>query len=76
MFLHIFKNEDGAVRDLHVRNNMGFVVELGARYKLDSRWSLYFDAKKASLKTSATGLLDGVPIHTRPASQRGARSMN
>ena len=62
VFLHIFRNEDGAVRDLHVQNRVGFAVELGAQYQLDSHWSLYVDAKKASLKTSATGVLGGAPI--------------
>ena len=40
VFLLIFKNEDGAVRNLDVRNHSGFAVELGAQYQLDSRWSL------------------------------------
>ena len=62
VFLIIFRNEDGAVHDLRVRNHTGFAVEVGARYLLDSRWSLYVDAKKASLKTSATGVLGGNPI--------------
>jgi outer membrane protein len=30
--------------------------------QLDSRWFLYVDAMKASLKTGATGLLGGAPI--------------
>ena len=62
VFLLIFKNEDGAVRNLDVRNHSGFAVELGAQYQLDSRWSLYLDVKKVSLKTSATGVLGGAPI--------------
>jgi outer membrane protein len=62
VFLLIFRNEDGAVRNLDVRNHTGFAVELGAQYRLDSHWSLYFDAKKVSLKTSATGVLGGAPI--------------
>lgn len=62
VFLHIFKNEDGAVRNLRVRNHSGFAVEVGAEYQLDSHWSLYFDAKKARLKTTATGMLGDAPI--------------
>jgi len=63
VFLHIFKDEDGAVRNLRVRDHIGLAVELGAQYQLSSRWSLYVDAKKARLKTSATGMLGDVPIY-------------
>jgi outer membrane protein len=62
VFLLIFKNEDGAIHQLDVRNHVGFAFEAGAEYRLDARWSLYLDAKKALLKTSATGLLAGAPI--------------
>jgi outer membrane protein len=62
VFLLIFKNEDGAVRQLDVRDHIGFAFEAGAEVRLDARWSLYLDAKKALLKTSATGVLAGAPI--------------
>jgi outer membrane protein len=62
LFLHIFKNSDAAVQNLHVQNSAGAVLAAGADWQLDSRWSAFFDVKKTRLQTKATGLLGGVPI--------------
>jgi len=62
VFLYIFKNDDGAVRDLKVRDHVGAAIQFGVEYSLGPRWSAYFDAKKVFLKTNATALLNGTPI--------------
>jgi outer membrane protein len=62
VFLLIFKNEDDAVRHLNVRDSTGAAVQLGAEFRLAPAWSLVIDVKKASLKTTATAVLDGAPI--------------
>ena len=62
VFLLIFKNEDDAVRHLEVHNSTGAALQLGAEYKLSPAWSLVIDVKKASLKTTASAVLDGAPI--------------
>jgi outer membrane protein len=61
-FLLIFKNEDDAVRHLDVHNSTGVALQLGAAYQLSPAWSLAIGVKKASLKTTATAVLDGQPI--------------
>jgi outer membrane protein len=62
VFLLIFRNEDGAIQHLDVHDSTGVAVQLGAEFELSPPWSLFTDAKKASLKTNATALLGGAPI--------------
>jgi outer membrane protein len=62
VFLLIFRNQDGSIRQLDVRNHTGAAVQAGAEYVLSQRWSLFLDAKKAWLKTSATAELGAAPI--------------
>ncbi len=62
VFLLIFKNQDGAVRHLDVHDSTGAALQLGADYRLGPTWSLFIDVKKALLKTTATAVLDSVPI--------------
>jgi outer membrane protein len=62
VFLLIFQDQDGAIHHLDVRDHVGAAVQLGAEYGLSGRWSLFFDAKKALLKTNATALLGQAPI--------------
>lgn len=60
--LLIFRDHDGAVRQLHVAQSWGAAGQIGVDYRLTRRWSLYLDAKKALLQTRATALLGGAPI--------------
>jgi len=53
---------DRAVRRLDVHNSTGTAVQLGTEFHLSRPWSLFIDAKKASLKTNATAVLGGAPI--------------
>lgn len=62
VFLLIFRAEDGAARQLAVRNSVGAAVQLGTDYRLARHWSLFVDAKKAHLRTDATATLGGAPI--------------
>ncbi|MGX8014344.1 OmpW/AlkL family protein (plasmid) [Mesorhizobium sp. ORM8.1] len=62
VFLLIFNNEDGAIRHLDVRDHVGAAVQFGAEYVVNRHWSLFFDVKKALLKTTATAYLGSAPI--------------
>ena len=62
VFLLIFRAEDGAARQLAVRNSFGAAVQAGVDYRLKAHWSLFFDAKKAHLSTTATAELGGAPL--------------
>jgi outer membrane protein len=65
VFLLIFRAEDGAAHQLAVKNSIGAAVQAGAEYRLRPRWSLFFDAKKAHLRTAATADLGGAPLAAR-----------
>lgn len=65
VFLLIFDNQDAAVRKLRTDNHWGAAVQAGAEYRVSRRLSLYVDAKKALLRTHATGVLGGAPIEAR-----------
>lgn len=65
VFLLIFRAEDDAARQLAVKNSFGAAVQVGAEYRLRPHWSLFFDAKKAHLRTTATAELGGAPLAAR-----------
>ncbi|MGI4876568.1 MAG: OmpW/AlkL family protein, partial [Janthinobacterium lividum] len=62
VLLLIFKNRDGAVTGLDVKDHWGFCLQLGAELEVTRRWSIFIDSKKAALKADATALLQGTPI--------------
>jgi outer membrane protein len=57
----IFKDHDGSVSDLHVRNNFGFVLQIGAEYSLSRKWSVFADFKEIWLAVDAQGLIGSIP---------------
>jgi outer membrane protein len=61
-FLVIFKAKDGAVTDLHAKNDVGGAVTVGADYMITPRTGAYFDFKQTWLKTTATGFMGPAPV--------------
>ena len=62
----IFKNFDGSVKNLRVNNNWGSVVQGGAEYELNSKYTLFVDFKEVWLAVNAHGLLsDGTAVKAR-----------
>ncbi len=61
-FMYVFNDKDGVMTKLKVDNTLGLAFQVGADFMLDSRWGLFFDVKKAILRTTATGFLGPVPI--------------
>jgi len=62
----IFKNFDGSVKDLRVNNNWGSVLQGGAEYEVNSKYTLFFDVKEVWLSVNAHGVLsDGTPVKAR-----------
>ncbi len=72
VFLLIFRNKDGSVQNLRVRQSVGAAVQFGAEFEVSRSWGLFLDAKRALLKTDATALL-GQATHQRayPARSHG-----
>ena len=62
----ILKNFDGSVKDLKVHNNWGSVVQGGAEYEMNPKYTLFFDLKEVWLAVNARGVLtDGTPVKAR-----------
>jgi outer membrane protein len=62
----IFKNFDGSVKNLKVHNNWGSVVQGGAEYQVNSKYTLFIDFKQVWLAVNARGVLDdGTPVKAR-----------
>jgi len=59
----IFKNFDGSVKNLRVNNNWGSVLQGGAEYELNSKYTLFVDFKEVWLAVNASGVLsDGTAV--------------
>ena len=62
----ILKNFDGSVKNLQVNNNWGSVLQGGAEYEVNSKYTLFFDFKEVWLAVNAHGVLsDGTPVKAR-----------
>jgi outer membrane protein len=62
----IFKNFDGSVKDLKVNNNWGSVVQGGAEYEVNSKYTVFVDFKEVWLAVNAHGVLsDGTDVKAR-----------
>ena len=62
----IFKNFDGSVKQLNVHNNWGSVVQGGAEYEVNSKYTFFVDFKEVWLAVNADGVLtDGTGVKAR-----------
>jgi outer membrane protein len=62
----IFKDFDGSVKDLKVHNNWGSVIQGGAEYEVNSKYTLFVDFKEVWLAVNAHGVLgDGTDVKAR-----------
>ena len=62
----ILKNIDGSVKDLKVHNNWGSVIQGGAEYEVNSKYTFFVDFKEVWLAVNADGVLsDGTGVKAR-----------
>src|SRR5262249_3378117 len=62
----IFKNFDGSVKNLDVHNNWGSVLQCGAEYEVNSKYTFFFDFKEVWLAVNADGVLsDGTGVRAK-----------
>lgn len=64
-YLHVFNSKAGSLRDLDVSDDIGPVVQAGLEIPVKQSVGLFLDAKRAFLRTDATGSLGGTPIAAR-----------
>ena len=63
--LFILKEYDGALKNLKVHDNNGFVLQAGVEYRLNRKWALFADYKRMWINVRAEGELGGAPIRAR-----------
>jgi outer membrane protein len=61
-FMYVFDDNDGLMSRLKVKEAVGFAFQAGADFMIDQHWGLFVDAKKAILRTHATGFLGALPV--------------
>jgi outer membrane protein len=61
-FMYVFDDNDGLMNRLKVKEAVGFAFQAGADFMIDQHWGLFVDAKKAILRTHATGFLGVLPV--------------
>jgi len=60
--MFVFADDDAAASNLEVDNAAGLALQAGAEWRLNERWGLFVDYKKAWFDTSASGNLGGGPF--------------
>lgn len=62
MFMFVFDEDDGALKDLNVKGAIGAVLQAGVDIDVTDNWGLFVDVKKGFLRTTSTGMLGPTPI--------------
>jgi outer membrane protein len=58
----VFSTKDAALTNLKVDNNVGADIQIGSDFMFGPHWGAFIDAKKAALRTRATGMLGPAPV--------------
>ena len=61
-YMYVFDDKDGLMSDLKVKQALGVAFQAGADIMIDQHWGVFVDAKKAILRTNATGFLGPLPV--------------
>lgn len=56
-YTHVFKSSDGDIGGLHIKNAWGSALQAGFDVAIGRDWSLFVDARKVFVKTTATGTI-------------------
>ncbi len=61
-FMYVFNTKDAALGNLKMDNAVGFALQAGVNVMMTQNWGVFFDVKKAYLRSTATGVLGGAPV--------------
>jgi outer membrane protein len=61
-YMIIFSTKDAAVQNVHIANDLAPALEGGTDIMIGRRVGIFVDAKKAFLRTTATGTFGGAPV--------------
>jgi outer membrane protein len=62
VYMYVFSTTDAAINNLDVKNAFGAAAQAGVDIMLTRNWGMFFDVKKAYLRTDATGSFMGAPV--------------
>lgn len=65
-YTHVFSTDDGDIGGLKIKSAFGTALQLGVELPIDRSWSLFVDARKVFVKTTARG---SVPALGGPAAK-------
>ncbi len=60
-FMYVFNTKDAALSNVKLANSVGFALQAGVNIMFDRNWGVFFDVKKAYLRSTTTGTLGGLP---------------
>jgi outer membrane protein len=61
-YMIVLDVDDGALQDAKVKNDLAPAVEIGAEFKVARHYGVFVEAKKAFLRTEASGTFGGAPV--------------
>ncbi len=61
-YMHVFDTTDGAFRDVEIDDDISPALEAGTDIMFTKRYGIYFEAKKAFLRTETRGTFGGAPV--------------
>jgi len=61
-FLLSVRTQDRFISQAKLEHSLGAAVQVGFNYMLNDRWGMFFDVKKAHLRSKATGFIGGAPL--------------
>jgi outer membrane protein len=64
-YMKVFSTKDRALANTKMDDTFGLALQAGVDIMINRNWGMFFDLKKAFLKTDASGILGGVPIRAK-----------
>lgn len=64
-FLLALRTQDRLITQAKLDHSIGFAGQIGFNYMITEKWGLFFDVKKAYLRSNATGFIGGVPLKAK-----------
>ena len=61
-YMIIFSTQDAAFQNVSIKNDLAPALEGGTDVMLNRRFGIFFDVKKAFLRTTANGTFGGAPV--------------
>lgn len=64
-FLLSVRTQDRLITQAKLDNALGFAGQIGFNYMINEKWGLFFDVKKAYLRSKASGFIGAAPLSAK-----------